>query len=90
MTPLSAAAQPRVRDPSSPVQEDQAALARAQLKKRILELATTLPSAARDLQPAAGRGFAGHAMVERIIALIERPCVLVIRRQTDTEAAANG
>ena len=40
-------------------------LARAQARKRILELAKLLPPAARKLQAAPGRGFAGNAVVEQ-------------------------
>lgn len=59
---------------------ENAGLARAQAKKRILTLAKTLPSAARQLQAAPGRQFADHAVVERIVALIERRCNLTIKR----------
>jgi serine/threonine-protein kinase HipA len=61
-------------------------LARAQAKKRILELAKSLPLAARKLQSDPGRGFADNPVVERIIALIETRCALTVRRLTDPAA----
>ena len=63
-----------------------AGLAKAQAKRRILELATLLPSAARTLQSAPGRGFGGNAVVERITVLIEQRCALTTRRLTSTAA----
>lgn len=63
-----------------------AGLAKAQAKRRILELAKSLPPTARKLQSDPGRGFAGNAVVERIIALIEQRCALTIRRFTDPAA----
>ena len=61
-------------------------LARAQAKRRIVELAKLLPSTARKFQSDPGQSFAGHAVVERIIALIEQRCALTIRRLTDPAA----
>ena len=55
-------------------------LARALARKRILDLATSLPPTARKLQSDPGRGFAGNAVVERIIAMIEQRSALTIRR----------
>ena len=63
-------------------------LAKAQAKRRILELAKSLPPTARELQSAPGHSFAGIAVVERIIALIEQRCALTIRRLTDPAADA--
>ncbi|TSA11285.1 MAG: type II toxin-antitoxin system HipA family toxin [Comamonadaceae bacterium] len=63
-----------------------AGLARAQAKRRILELAKSLPPAARALQSAAGHGFAGNAVVERMVVLIEQRCALTIRRLSDPAA----
>jgi serine/threonine-protein kinase HipA len=63
-----------------------AGLARAQAKRRILELAKSLPLAARKLQSDPGRGFADNTVVERIIALIEQRCALTVRRLTDPAA----
>jgi serine/threonine-protein kinase HipA len=61
-------------------------LARAQAKRRILELAKSLPLAARKLQSDPGRGFADNSMVEQIIALVEQRCALTVRRLTDSAA----
>ena len=63
-----------------------AGLARAQAKKRIFELAKSLPLAARKLQSDPGRGFADNPVVERIIVLIEQRCALTVRRLTDPAA----
>lgn len=60
-----------------------AGLARAQAKKRMVELARSLPAAARALQSTPGYGFAGNAVVERIIVLIEQRCALTVRRLTE-------
>jgi serine/threonine-protein kinase HipA len=65
---------------------EEAGLAKAQAKKRILELAKSLPATARKLQTDPGREFAGHALVEQIITLIEQRCALTIRRLTDPTA----
>jgi serine/threonine-protein kinase HipA len=61
-------------------------LTKAQARRRILEWAKSLPTAARKLQSAHERGFAGNAVVERINALIEQRCALTIRRLTDPAA----
>lgn len=63
-----------------------AGLAKAQGRKRILELAKSLPANARKLQSDPGRGFAELALVEKIITLIEQRCALTIRRLTDPAA----
>lgn len=63
-------------------------LAKAQAKRRILELAKSLPPTARQLQSDPGHNFAGNAVVERIIALIEQRCALTIRRLTAPAADA--
>lgn len=65
---------------------EEAGLAKAQAKKRILELAKSLPATARKLQTDPERGFAGHALVEQIITLIEQRCALTIRRLTNPAA----
>lgn len=57
-----------------------AGLAKALAKRRILELAKSLPPTARKLQSDPGRGFSGNALVERILVLIEQRCALTIRR----------
>lgn len=59
---------------------------KAQAKRRILELAKSLPATARKLQSAPGQGFAGNTVVQQINALIEQRCALTIRRLTDPAA----
>jgi serine/threonine-protein kinase HipA len=61
----------------------EAGLAKAQAKRRILELAKNLPLTARKLQSDPGSGFTGNAVVEKIMALIEQRCALTIRRLTE-------
>lgn len=61
-------------------------LAKAQAKKRILELAKLLPPTARKLQSDPGHSFVDNAVVEQIIALIEQRCALTIQRLTDPTA----
>jgi serine/threonine-protein kinase HipA len=63
-------------------------LGKAQAKKRILALAKSLPPTARKLQSDPGHRFTGHAVIERIIALIEQRCVLTIRRLAEPTADA--
>jgi serine/threonine-protein kinase HipA len=63
-----------------------AGFTRAQAKRRILELAESLPATARKLQSDPGQGFTGNAVVEQINALIEQRCALTIRRLTDPAA----
>jgi len=58
-------------------------LSKAQAKRRILELAKSLPATARKLQSATERGFAGNEVIERINALIEDRCALTIRQLID-------
>ncbi len=60
-----------------------AGLSVAQTRKRILELARQLPLTARKLRSAPDSGFAGHPLVEQIMALIEQRAALTIRRLTD-------
>lgn len=62
---------------------DHAGLAKAQTKRRILQLAKSLPLTARKLQSGPAHSFADHAVVERIIALIEQRCALTIQQLTD-------
>jgi serine/threonine-protein kinase HipA len=61
-----------------------AGLAKAQARKRILELARTLPEAARQLQSAPDSGFSSQPLAESIIRVIEQRSALTIRRLTDT------
>jgi serine/threonine-protein kinase HipA len=67
-------------------------LTKTQAKRRILELAKSLPAMARKLRSDAGHSFAGNAVVERINTLIEQRCALTIRQLTypvtESEAAA--
>ena len=62
---------------------ESAGLARAQARRRILELAKSLPPTARELQSAPGLGFDGNAVVEKILVLIEQRCALTIKRLTN-------
>lgn len=65
---------------------ESAGLAKASTKKRVVALAKRLPPTARKLQEAPLRGFAGHAVVKRIVALIEQRCALTVRRLTEATA----
>ncbi|QDL54791.1 type II toxin-antitoxin system HipA family toxin [Rhodoferax aquaticus] len=65
---------------------ESAGLTKAQAKRRIRELAHSLPGVARKLQSDRERGFAGNAVVEQINALMEQRCALTIRRLTDPDA----
>ena len=65
---------------------ESAGLARAQARRRILELAKSLPPTARKLQSAPGLGFAGNAVVENIVALIDQRCALTTQRLTNPTA----
>lgn len=60
-----------------------AGLARAQTRKRILQLAQALPATARRLQSQAGRGFSGQPLIEQIVTLIEQRAELTMRRLQD-------
>lgn len=64
-------------------------LAKAQAKRRILELAKSLPATARKLQSDPGYAFADNAVVEQINILIEQRCALTIRRLTDPASENN-
>lgn len=55
-------------------------LSRAQARKRILALAKSMPTTARELQSDPSRGFTSHGMVEQIVILIEQRCALTVRR----------
>lgn len=57
---------------------DEAGLSRAQTRKRILRLATTLPALGRQLQ--ATQAFANQALVNRIVTLLEQRCALTASR----------
>lgn len=62
-----------------------AGLSAAQTRKRVAGFARQLPSAARKLVSAPGSEFAGHALIEQIVSLIEQRCALTIHRLTDAE-----
>jgi serine/threonine-protein kinase HipA len=64
----------------------EAGLAKPQAKKRILDLAKSLPVAARQLQADPQKGFAQQKLVEQIIELIEQRCTLTIARLSGPEA----
>jgi len=64
-------------------------LAKAQAKRRILELAKSLPATARKLQSDPRYAFADNAVVEKINVLIEQRCALTIRRLTDPASENN-
>jgi len=59
---------------------EESGLAKAATRKRLQQLATELPAAARKLQAAPQHGFAGNAVVEQIVQLIEQRCALTLRR----------
>lgn len=63
-----------------------AGLAKAAARRRIQELASGLPHAARALQSDRRHDFAGNGVVERIVALIEQRCELT-RRRLDSPTA---
>lgn len=62
---------------------ESAGLTKAQTKRRVLELAKSLPDAAQKLRSDSQQGFAGNALVEQITDLIEQRCALTIRRLTN-------
>ena len=61
---------------------------KAQTKRRILELANSLPATARKLQSNPKHRFGGNPVVEQITTLIEQRCALTIRRLTDSAVLA--
>ena len=65
---------------------EEAGLAKPQAKKRILELAKSLPIKARLLQADSKRGFSQHDLVGQIVLLIEQRCALTTKRLTPTES----
>jgi len=65
-----------------------AGLNQAQTRRRILELAQSLPKTARQLQLQKEPGFAENPLVEQIIALIEQRAALTIRRLTELQGDA--
>lgn len=63
-------------------------LGKAQARKRILSFAQLLPQTARRLQADPRHGYENHALVERIVTLIEQRCTLTIRRLGEPEILA--
>lgn len=61
---------------------DDVSLGRAQARRRILGLAQSMPSMARQLYLDPERGFSGHAVIAKIVALIERRCALTMARMS--------
>ena len=61
-------------------------LSKAQARKRILALAKSMPSTARELQSDHTYGFASHGVVEQIVTLIEQRCALTARRLSEPTA----
>lgn len=59
---------------------EESGLAKAATRRRLQQLATELPLAACKLQAAPQHGFAGNAVVEQIVQLIEQRCALTLRR----------
>lgn len=57
-------------------------LSKALARKRILALAKSMPSTARELKAGAMRGFVSHGVVEQIVTLIEQRCALTVQRLT--------
>jgi serine/threonine-protein kinase HipA len=57
---------------------DEAGLSRSQMRKRMVRFAAALPTAAQQL--CADQHFAGQALIEKIVALIDERCALVTRR----------
>jgi len=65
-------------------------LGKAQARKRILALAKSMPTTARELQSDPSRGFTRHGVVEKIVALIEQRSDLTLRRLTLPSAHSEG
>ena len=65
-------------------------LSRAQARKRILVLAKSMPTTARELQSDPLRGFASHDVVQQIVTLIEQRSALTLRRLMTPPADSAG
>jgi serine/threonine-protein kinase HipA len=63
-------------------------LSKAQARKRILALAKSMPTTARELQSDPAHGFTSHGVVEQIVTLIEQRCALTVRRLSEPAADA--
>jgi len=55
-------------------------LGKASARKRILALANSMPTTARELQSDPKRGLANNEIIEQIVKLIEQRCALTVRR----------
>ena len=60
-----------------------AGLSKTQAKKRVLQIAQTLPAAAQQLQTSRAHGFADKTVTLRICSLIEQRCALTIQRLSE-------
>ncbi|MEY5002878.1 MAG: putative HipA protein [Pseudomonadota bacterium] len=58
-------------------------LGKAQARKRIVALATSMPSAARELQADPKHTFTHNNVVDEIVTLIEQRCALTVRRLSE-------
>lgn len=66
-----------------------AALSPAQVKKRVLEIAKRLPNFAHTLLTTVDAEGNSHAILGRIVTLIDQRCVITIRRLSGANAANN-
>lgn len=66
-----------------------AGLSPAQTRKRVMSMAHRLPAAARALQADAARGFAGLAVVEQVVEIVERRSALTLQRLSGPAAASS-
>ena len=57
---------------------------KAQAKRRIVEIAKSLPTAARKLQADATQGFSENTVVAQIVTLIEQRCALTVQRLAES------
>ena len=57
---------------------------KAQAKRRIVEIAKSLPTAARKLQADANQGFSENTVVAQIVTLIEQRCALTVQRLAES------
>jgi len=57
---------------------------KAQAKRRIVEIAKSLPTAARKLQADANQGFYENTVVAQIVTLIEQRCALTVQRLAES------
>jgi serine/threonine-protein kinase HipA len=65
-------------------------LSRALARKRILALAKSMPTTARQLQSDPSRGFTSHGVIEQIVTLIEQRSALTLRRLMTPSADSDG